>query len=99
MTRDWKKVFNDCFGPEVLFSDTVTTTIILWYHIFGKNEAENTESIILYSHGLGLNIMSICLYAMYRSLSGGMEKAILWVCTIEISLLAIFPFSLEFMFT
>jgi len=82
VTRDWKKVFNDCFGPEVLFSDTVTTTIILWYHIFGKNEAENTESIILYSLGLALNIMSICLYAMYRSLSGGMEKAIAWVCTI-----------------
>ncbi|CAL5012461.1 unnamed protein product [Urochloa decumbens] len=78
VTKNWKKVFNDCFGPEVLVSDTVTTIITLWYHIFGVKDAENPASIILHSLGLGLNIMSICMYAMYHSMSGGMEKAIYW---------------------
>jgi ABC-type microcin C transport system permease subunit YejE len=36
--------------------------------------------VMLHIFGLGLNVMSICMFAMFHSLSGGIKRAKYWVC-------------------
>ncbi|KAL6870759.1 hypothetical protein ACP4OV_014607 [Aristida adscensionis] len=78
ITKDWEKVFYDCFGPEVLVADSFTTVVTLWHHIFAPNTIKPISSIILHTFGLGLNFMSTCMFAMYHSLSGGIKRAKYW---------------------
>ncbi|KAL6653252.1 hypothetical protein ACP70R_008830 [Stipagrostis hirtigluma subsp. patula] len=77
-TKDWKKVFYDCFGPQMLLADSFTIVITLWHHIFAPMIIQPIASVIVHTFGFALNFMSICMFAMYHSLSGGIERAKYW---------------------